>query len=66
MNTQTKTPTSHILGATGLSKRALGAYFLRAGLFGSSPPAALPLSAVRTPNSAVGGGLISRARPPSA
>jgi hypothetical protein len=35
MNTQTKTPTSHILGATGLSKR---------------PPAALPLSAVRTGN----------------
>lgn len=50
MNKQTKTATSHIVRATGLSKRALGAYFLRAGLFGSSPPAALPLSAVRTGN----------------
>jgi hypothetical protein len=49
MGTRTKTPTSNILGATGPSKRALGAYFLQAGLFGNSPPAVLPLSAVRTP-----------------
>jgi len=34
MNTQANTPTSTILGATGLSKRALAAYFRQAGLFG--------------------------------
>ena len=34
MNTQTNTTTSTILGATGLSKGALAAYFLKAGVFG--------------------------------
>ena len=34
MDTQAKTPSSTILGATGLSKRALAAYFLQTGLFG--------------------------------
>jgi hypothetical protein len=34
MNTQANTPTSTILGATGLSQRWLAAYFLQVGLFG--------------------------------
>lgn len=34
MNAQTTTAASSILGATGLSKRALAAHFLQAGLFG--------------------------------
>jgi hypothetical protein len=34
MNTQANTSTSNILGATGLSKRTLAAYFRQTGLFG--------------------------------